>query len=150
MVPPIFYAERKDRIKPVFLGCVALMAIVQLGFVFALENFTALVILLLGFFVAFNVLEASLPSLVSRTAPGSAKGTALGVYNTTQSLGLFVGGVAGGWLMQHQGQVPVFVFGAVLIALWGISAAGMRVPKRARKQEVDSVAGVALSNGSAR
>ena len=150
MVPPIFYAERKDRIKPVFLGCVALMAIVQLGFVFALENFTALVILLLGFFVAFNVLEASLPSLVSRTAPGSAKGTALGVYNTTQSLGLFVGGVAGGWLMQHQGQVPVFAFGFVLIALWGISAAGMRVPKRARKHEVDSVAGVALSNGSAR
>ncbi len=150
MVPPIFYAEKKDRIKPVFLGCIALMALVQLGFVFALDNFNALVILLLGFFVAFNVLEASLPSLVSRTAPGRAKGTALGVYNTTQSLGLFVGGVAGGWLMQHQGQVPVFVFGFVLIALWGISAAGMRVPKRARKHEAHAVAGVALSNGSAR
>jgi predicted MFS family arabinose efflux permease len=150
MVPPIFYAEKKDRIKPVFLGSIALMAAVQLGFVFALDNFTALVILLLGFFVAFNVLEASLPSLVSRTAPGSAKGTALGVYNTTQSLGLFVGGFAGGWLMQHQGQVPVFVFGVVLIALWGISAAGMRVPQRARKHEVETVAGVAMSNGSAR
>jgi MFS family permease len=149
MVPPIFYAEKKDRIKPVFLACIALMALVQLGFVFALQNFTALVILLLGFFVAFNVLEASLPSLVSRTAPGRAKGTALGVYNTTQSLGLFVGGFAGGWLMQHQGQVPVFVFGGVLIALWGISAAGMRVPKRARKHEKGSVAGVALDNGSA-
>src|SRR5665647_709768 len=109
--------------KPVFLACVGLMAVVQLGFVFALQNFTALVILMLGFFVAFNILEASLPSLVSRTAPGRAKGTALGVYNTTQSLGLFVGGAAGGWLMQHQGQVPVFVFGAILIALWGIAAA---------------------------
>ena len=150
MVPPIFYAERKDRIKPVFLGCVALMAIVQLGFAFALENFTGLVILLLGFFVAFNVLEASLPSLVSRTAPGRAKGTALGVYNTTQSLGLFVGGVAGGALMQHQGQVPVFVFGAVLIALWGISAAGMRVPKRARKHGADGVADASLANEPAR
>jgi predicted MFS family arabinose efflux permease len=150
MLPPIFYAEKKDAIKPVFLASIALMALVQLGFVFALQNFTALVILLLGFFVAFNVLEASLPSLVSRTAPGRAKGTALGVYNTTQSLGLFVGGAAGGWLMQHQGQAPVFVFGAALIALWGISAAGMRVPRRARERGADAVGGAALDNGSAR
>lgn len=150
MVPPIFYAEKKDGIKPVFLGSIALMALVQLGFVFALQNFTAIVILLLGFFVAFNVLEASLPSLVSRTAPGRAKGTALGVYNTTQSLGLFVGGVAGGWLMQHHGQTPVFVFGVALIALWGMSAAGMRVPRRAPAHAADNVAGAALGNGSAR
>jgi len=150
MVPPIFYAEKKDRIKPVFLASVALMALVQLGFVFALMNFTALVILMLGFFVAFNILEASLPSLVSRTAPGRAKGTALGVYNTTQSLGLFVGGAAGGWLMQHHGPVPVFVFGVVLITLWGISAAGMRVPLRERKRGADTVGGAALGKGSAR
>jgi MFS family permease len=150
MLPPIFYAEKKDRIKPVFLACVGLMAVVQLGFVFALHNFTALVILLVGFFVAFNILEASLPSLVSRTAPGRAKGAALGVYNTTQSLGLFVGGAAGGWLMQHQGQAPVFVFGAALIALWGLSAAGMRVPQRAGLRGADTVGGAALGNGSAR
>jgi len=147
MLPPIFYAEKKDAIKPVFLASIALMVLVQLGFVFALQNFTALVILLLGFFVAFNILEASLPSLVSRTAPGRAKGTALGVYNTTQSLGLFVGGAAGGWLMQHQGQVPVFVFGTALVALWGISAAGMRVPRRAGKGGADTVAGAAMGNG---
>jgi predicted MFS family arabinose efflux permease len=150
MLPPIFYAEKKDRIKPVFLACVGLMGVVQLGFVFALHNFTALVILMLGFFVAFNILEASLPSLVSRTAPGRAKGTALGVYNTTQSLGLFVGGAAGGWLMQHQGQAQVFVFGAALIALWGISAAGMRVPRRAHERGADTVGDAALGNGSAR
>jgi predicted MFS family arabinose efflux permease len=149
MLPPIFYAEKKDNIKPVFLACVALMAVVQLGFVFALNNFTALVILMLGFFVAFNILEASLPSLVSRTAPGRAKGTALGVYNTTQSLGLFVGGAAGGWLMQHQGQAPVFMFGAALIVLWGIIAAGMRVPRRAHERDADTVRGAALGNGSA-
>jgi MFS family permease len=150
MLPPIFYAEKKDRIKPVFLACIALMAAVQLGFVFALQNFTALVILLLGFFVAFNILEASLPSLVSRTAPGRAKGTALGVYNTTQSLGLFVGGGAGGWLMQHQGQAPVFMFGVALIVLWGIAATGMRVPQRARSRGADAVSGAAVGNGSAR
>ena len=132
MVPVIFYAERKDALKTVFLACIGLMALVQLGFVFELENFTAIVILLLGFFVAFNILEASLPSLVSRTAPVRSKGTALGVYNTTQSLGLFVGGAVGGWLMQHYGQTPVFMFGAGLIALWGVIALSMRVPQRAR------------------
>ena len=137
----IFYAEKKNSIKPVFLASIALMAAVQLGLVFALNNFTALVILLLGFFVAFNVLEASLPSLVSRTAPARARGTALGVYNTTQSLGLFVGGAAGGWLMQHQGQAPVFMLGVALIALWGLSAAGMRVPQRAGLRGAAAVGG---------
>jgi len=150
MVPAIFYAEKKDAIKPVFLASIALMAAVQLGFAFSLQNFTALVILLLGFFVAFNILEASLPSLVSRTAPATARGAALGVYNTTQSLGLFVGGAAGGWLMQHHGQMPVFAFGAALIALWGISAAGMRVPQRAQKPGAGTVGAGALGDGAAR
>jgi predicted MFS family arabinose efflux permease len=150
MVPAIFYAEKKDALKPVFLASIGLMAAVQLGFVFALQNFTALVILLLGFFVAFNILEASLPSLVSRTAPGRAKGAALGVYNTTQSLGLFAGGAVGGWLMQHHGRAPVFMFGAALIALWGIAAVGMRVPQRARQRGADAVGGAALGDGAAR
>ncbi len=150
MVPAIFYAEKKDALKPIFLACIGLMAAVQLGFVFALHNFIALVILLLGFFVAFNILEASLPSLVSRTAPGRAKGTALGVYNTTQSLGLFFGGAAGGWLMQHHGRAPVFMFGAALISLWGIAAAGMHVPQRARQRGADASGGAALGDRAAR
>ncbi|MEK7438747.1 MAG: MFS transporter [Pseudomonadota bacterium] len=150
MVPVIFYAEKNAAIKPVFLASIALMAVVQLGFVFFMQNFTALVILLLGFFVAFNILEASLPSLVSRTAPASAKGAALGVYNTTQSLGLFVGGAAGGWLMQHYGQVPVFAFGAVLIVLWGIAALGMSVPRRAPRRDAGTVGAAALGDGVAR
>ncbi len=150
MLPAIFYAERKDAIKPVFLACIGLMAVVQTGFAFELQNFTALVILLLGFFVAFNILEASLPSLVSRTAPARAKGAALGVYNTTQSLGLFVGGAAGGWLMQHHGRTPVFMFGAALIALWGIVAVSMRVPRRAQARGADSLGARALGDGAIR
>jgi MFS family permease len=148
MVPAIFYAEKKDAIKPIFLASIGLMAAVQLGFVFSLQNFHALVILLLGFFVAFNILEASLPSLVSRTAPASAKGAALGVYNTTQSLGLFAGGAAGGWLMQHHGRAPVFIFGAALIALWAIAASTMQVPRRAHKRNADTVGASALGNES--
>ena len=151
MLPAIFYAERKEAMKPVFLACIGLMAAVQTGFAFELQNFTAIVILLLGFFVAFNILEASLPSLVSRTAPARARGTALGVYNTTQSLGLFVGGAAGGWLMQHQGRTQVFLFGAALITVWGIAALSMRVPRRAQAHAADTVGGGgALGDGAAR
>jgi MFS family permease len=150
MVPAIIYAEKKDAIKPVFLASIGLMALVQLSFMFALEDFTALVILLLGFFVAFNILEATLPSLVSRIAPVKAKGVALGVYNTSQSLGLFAGGAVGGWLMQNHGRAPVFMFGATLIILWGIAAASMRVPKRVRQRDAQARGGGALGDEAAR
>jgi MFS family permease len=144
MLPPIFYAEKRNALKPVFLASIGLMLAVQLGLMFALENFAALVILLLGFFVAFNILEASLPSLVSRIAPAGAKGAAMGVYNTTQALGLAVGGAAGGWLMQHYGQASVFVLGTVLIALWWIVAAGMSAPRPVRAREAGGVENAAL------
>jgi len=86
------------------------------------------IVLLLAFFAAFNVLEASLPSLVSRVAAAGSRGTALGVYSTTQALGLFAGGAAGGWLAQHWGEASVFVFGIAVIALWLGVAWTMRIP----------------------
>ncbi len=141
MVPPIMAAERGGRMKTIFLGMVGLMVAVQAGFLFCRDSLTALVLLLLAFFVAFNVLEASLPSLVTRVAPPDARGTALGVYNTTQALGLFAGGGFGGWLAQHYGEDAVFVFGFALIALWFMVAFGMRVPPKLRTQEFALAAG---------
>ncbi len=141
MVPPIMAAERGGRIKTIFLGMVGLMVAVQAGFLFCRDSLTGLVLLLLAFFVAFNVLEASLPSLVTRVAPPEARGTALGVYNTTQALGLFAGGGFGGWLAQHYGEDAVFVFGFALIALWFMVAFGMRVPPKVRTQEFALAAG---------
>jgi predicted MFS family arabinose efflux permease len=85
---------------------------------------------LLLFFVAFNILEATLPSLVSRTAPPTAKGAALGVYNTTQALGLFVGGAVGGTIAQHFGDNAVFAACAGLAILWSGLAATMNFPQR--------------------
>jgi predicted MFS family arabinose efflux permease len=85
------------------------------------------------FFAGFNVLEASLPSLISRLAPVDAKGAALGVYNTTQSLGLFFGGALGGWVQQLWGRPAVFVACAVLMASWLVVASGhRRWPRSAR------------------
>jgi MFS family permease len=69
------------------------------------------------FFVAFNILEATQPSLISRIAPPHAKGAALGVYNTTQALGLFLGGVIGGVLAKYAGPAPSGLV-AVLAVVW--------------------------------
>ena len=95
MVPPILYADRRNRPKPVLVGC-GRAAVRGAGGHGAgrARRVPRMAALLFAFFVAFNVLEAILPSLVSRIAPARARGTAIGVYNTTQTLGLFVGGLA--------------------------------------------------------
>jgi MFS family permease len=128
MAPPLLHAERTGRTKFLFLAAIGLLLAVELGFAVCLSNFAYAVVLLLAFFVAFNLLEATLPSLVSRHAPAASRGTALGVYNTTQALGLFAGGAVGGWLAQHWGEEAVFVFGFAVVALWLVVASSMRVP----------------------
>ncbi len=132
MVPAIIAAERKDKMRPVFLAAVGLLAVVQAGLYLLHQSLWALAAWLLLFFVAFNVLEATLPSLVSRTAPPAAKGAALGVYNTTQAVGLFIGGAAGGYIAQHFGDNAVFSACALLAVCWMIVAFSMTFPRRAQ------------------
>ena len=128
MAPAIIVAETRNQLKPVFLAAIALMALAQWGFTFEHSTLTALTLGLGVYFVAFNILEASQPSLVSKLAPAAAKGTAMGVYATLQSLGAFVGGAAGGWLLHHGGLTPLFAFSASLVVLWFFSALGMKPP----------------------
>ena len=125
MVPAIVIAERRGKVKPVFVAAVALLMATELGFAAGMGSFTAMVLALLAFFVAFNILEATLPSLISRIAPVRAKGAALGVYNTTQALGAAAGGAVGGWLTKHAGAGAVFIAAAGVIALWLLVAATM-------------------------
>lgn len=144
MLPPIFISERQGKTKQVFVGAILLLLLVQLGMWLFLSqasgHWMILVSLLLAFFVAFNILEASQPSLVSRLAPAQAKGAALGVYNTLQSLGLFCGGALGGWLKQHVGASSVFALGAVLTVVWLIIAANMKnLPRRGQLQTQTSL-----------
>jgi MFS family permease len=130
MVPAIIAAERKDKMRPIFLAAIALLVVVQSGLLIYSESLWALALWLVLFFIAFNVLEATLPSLVSRTAPPSAKGAALGVYNTTQALGLFVGGAAGGYIAQHFGDNAVFAACTGLVLVWLVVANSMNFPQR--------------------
>lgn len=139
MIPAIIAAERKDRMRPVFLGAVALLVVVQLGLLLAGQGLWSLAFWLLLFFVAFNVLEATLPSLVARTAPPAAKGAALGVYNTTQAIGLFVGGAAGGYIAQHFGDNAVFAACAGLALAWLAVAGTMNFPQRRAAPAAENV-----------
>lgn len=132
MVPAIIYGEKRDQLKPVFVGSVALMLAAQMSLMAAQGSIWGLAVALLLYFLAFNVLEASLPSLISKLAPASAKGTAMGVYNTAQAFGLFVGGAAGGWLAKHHGFGALFVFCAVLMGGWLMLALGMKTPPAVR------------------
>jgi MFS family permease len=134
LVPAVIYAEKYGRMKPVFVAAVGLMFLAQLGFALFIGHFWAVVATLLAYFIAFNVLEATLPSLISKVAPPEAKGTAMGVYNTAQALGLFFGGAVGGWLAKGWGQSAVFAFCAGLIGIWLVLAKGMRPPLRVKTQ----------------
>ncbi len=125
MLPAIMYGEKKGKMKTVFVAAIALLSLVLFAFSSALQHRIGLIILLFAFFIAFNILEACQPSLVSRLAPAEAKGTALGVYNTLQALGLFCGGWLGGWLKQHGNPAAVFVLAGLLCAVWLIIAAAM-------------------------
>src|SRR5438105_9735137 len=128
MVPAILYADRRNQPKAVLLAAVALLMAVEALLAAANLHIALLAVLMLGFFVAFNVLEAMLPALVSRMAPSHGRGVAIGVYNTTQTLGVFFGGLIGGAMAQHAGTSAVFATCAVLCVFWLAGAAGMRGP----------------------
>ena len=131
MVPAIILAEKKGAMKQVFNAAIVLLLVVQGGLYFTGgAGLWPLATVLTLFFVAFNVLEATQPSWISRVAPAHAKGTALGVYNTLQSIGLFVGGALGGWLVQHGGPGAVSLLGGGLALVWLVLASGMTPPRR--------------------
>jgi predicted MFS family arabinose efflux permease len=136
MVPFVILAERRGLMKPVFLGAVAALVLAQLALGIASGTFWGFVAALLLFFIAFNLLEATLPSLVSKVAPVEAKGTAMGVYSTSQFAGAFFGGLVGGWVHQHYGIAAVFTAGAVVTTVWLLLASGMRRPGRYASQLV--------------
>jgi predicted MFS family arabinose efflux permease len=124
MLPALIYGEKKKKLRIVLLAAVVILLIAQILFLQALST-TIIVSALLVYFVGFNLLEALQPSMVSRWAK-EEKGAALGIYNTTQSVGLFIGAAVGGLLMQFFGNSSVFIGGTILIIAWLIIAWPMR------------------------
>ena len=134
MVPLLIYGEKKQRLRQVLLIAIIFLLVAEIIFTQA-SSVTLIAIALLVYFVGFNLLEALQPSLVTRYAKES-KGTALGVYNTTQSIGLFSGALLGGYLMDSHGNLSVFVAGAAMLVGWLIIAWSMgEMPSRAIESE---------------
>lgn len=127
-VPAIIAAEKHRLMKTVFVSSVAAMAASQILLFYAGHNLYALLAALTVFFTGFNVMAATLPSLITKTAPLEAKGTATGIYSSAQFFGIFMGGVFGGWALQRGGELAVFVMTAVLALLWLAAAATMARP----------------------
>src|SRR5690606_28116866 len=128
MIPFIIYGEKKRKMKRVLLGAVATLMLTELFFWQFGDSLRALVIGTVGFFTAFNLLEASLPSLISKVSPAGGKGRAMGVCSTSECFGSALGGILGGWLFQHGGLSVVFLGCAGLAARWLVSAVTMREP----------------------
>lgn len=128
MVPAVFYTEtrraHKVALEIAVAGLVAVLALMPL----ASHSFFAIVATLVGFFIAFNILEALQPSLVSRVAPPEYKGLALGFYNTAQSMGIFLGGATGGLLASSGRSSAVFLLSSALAFVWFLTARGFRSP----------------------
>lgn len=137
----LFPLERRGHLRAAFLTAIGLILLVQLGLLVVASGTPGvwtLGVLLFVFFVGFNILEASQPSLASRIAPAQSRGAALGVYNTLQSLGFFAGGAAGGALAKHFGMQGLFLACAGAMLLWLVVAWPMVAPGRAPAPAVNA------------
>lgn len=128
MVPFIIQAESKGRMKQMFVGAIAAIVLVQLALLSLPTSYGWIFVILLVFFTAFNLLEASLPSLVVKLSPADKKGTASGVFSSSQFFGAALGGFAGGWSYQHYGIDGVFAFTSAIGLLWVAVASTMQKP----------------------
>ncbi|MBA2657757.1 MAG: MFS transporter [Tatlockia sp.] len=126
MIPFIIMAEKKRRMKSVFLMSVVLTCLSQWLLAWVGHHWLSLCALMFFYFTAFNILEATLPSLVSKQAPLASKGTAMGVYSSCQFLGIFAGGSTAGLLYQFSGSTGIFICNGILSLLWLILALAMK------------------------
>ncbi|EKT54335.1 MFS transporter [Providencia burhodogranariea] len=128
VLPFIIYAEKHRKMKQVFLFCIILLALAEITLWLSGNHLWVIFLGLQLFFIAFNIMEAILPSLISKEAPAGYKGTAMGVYSTSQFLGVAIGGILGGWLYDTDGAGAVFIGGLLLTIIWFIVSLTMQQP----------------------
>ncbi len=129
MIPAIIIGETRNKLKAVFVLGISLVWVAQCALIFSLHSALAIGAVLVVYFIGFNILEASMPSLVSKIAPSDLKGTAMGVYNTLQSVGVFAGGVIGSKMYAAYGFTGVFGFCCVIVGIWLVLAITAPAPK---------------------
>ncbi len=122
-------AEKKQRVKPYFIGGIMALAVAELLLWIGPSHLSLTLLGLCSFFGGFSLLEAFMPSLISRTAPATRKGSALGIYSCSQFSGIFVGGLLGGWLYGQFSFAGVYLFCLSLTFFWLILAYFMQPPR---------------------
>ncbi|MDR0218867.1 MAG: MFS transporter [Enterobacteriaceae bacterium] len=128
ILPFIIYAEKKRRMKQVFLLCIGMLFIAELVLWSSGSHLWGIFAGIQVFFLAFNIMEAILPSLISKEAPAGYKGTAMGIYSTSQFCGVALGGFIGGMLYEFRGASLVFMCGMALTLIWFVISLTLRQP----------------------
>jgi predicted MFS family arabinose efflux permease len=129
IIPFVILAEKKRKMKPVFLAAILILVLAELGLMQFNTSLFGIIGFLCLFFSGFNLLEATLPSLISKTAPGDLRGTAMGIYSTCQFLGAGIGGSVGGWCYGEYGAKGVFLFCALAALSWLLLSFSMKPPR---------------------
>lgn len=128
MLPVMILGEKYQRQKPAFVSAIACMTLAML--MLGREQGAMLTMLmLLLFFAAFNFLEATLPSWLSKACPAGSRGTAMGIYSTSQFMGAFVGGTMGGWSLHQFGGSAVFLLVALVLVIWWFLSLSLKSPR---------------------
>lgn len=128
MVPLIIIGVKRKNTKAMFQIALVIMMFALAAMAIFASNLWVLSVAVLLFFTGFNYLEASLPSLIAKFCPVGEKGSAMGVYSTSQFLGAFCGGMLGGGAFQLVGAVGVFIVALVLMGIWLLLTLGMKNP----------------------
>lgn len=128
MLPLIIIGERRRQLKQIFVGAILLLGLMNLLFWMSSAHWWLLVAGLWAFFVAFNLLEACLPSLVAKFAPPAHKGTAMGAFASAQFFGAFLGALSAGYVSHHYSIASIFLVNAVVLGVWAVIAMSMRQP----------------------
>ncbi|EWS98463.1 MFS transporter [Pseudoalteromonas sp. SCSIO 43095] len=132
MVPVMIVAIKKEKEKQAFIGSVMVLIVSMLSMSMWANSVVGIAVCMLLYFVAFNFLEATMPALVSRIAPASQKGSAMGGYSSSQFLGAFLGGMLGGYVAQTTSTQAVFAAAALVGVIWLIIAWKMQVPPKSK------------------
>lgn len=128
MVPMIIVAEKKRKMKPMFLTGILVVGLAEVG-LYLFNGYVPVFMMLVLFFAGFNFLEASMPSLVAKISPADMKGTAMGIFSSAQFLGAFAGGLLGGIMLTYDNRHLAFLQLSLLILVWWMVASFMKKPK---------------------
>lgn len=141
MLPLMIMAEKKGLVKPIFLAAIAVMAVAACVMAFGFSSSLWFVVGWFAFFIGFNLLEAMLPSSVSKQVVAGGKGTAMGIYSTCQFGGVAIGGVVGGVVAETFGTQGLFLFVALVLCFWLLVAITMSAPRKAKTLVVQKPSG---------